>query len=131
MGFSSDEDNPLFDEEVVYKRKLDQLEAEIKYFKILVEKFIVRTENFSTKNFWLRYSPKMPILSQLAKILINIPASSAFIERFFSVCGIICKEKAANMDDDLIIDRSLLKANLEILNSFNEYSEEGEEEINE
>jgi hypothetical protein len=45
----------------------------------------------------------------------NISASSASIERFFSVCGFVSRQPALNMRDDLLINRCLLKSNLEIL----------------
>ncbi|RNA01509.1 hypothetical protein BpHYR1_048609 [Brachionus plicatilis] len=42
----------------------------------------------STKEFWNENSYRFPILSQIACILFSIPASSAFVERNFSICGI-------------------------------------------
>jgi hypothetical protein len=49
--------------------------------------------------------------------LLNIPASSAFIERFFSLCGAICKSRCGNMTAQTIINRCMLKANMELLNN--------------
>jgi hypothetical protein len=46
----------------------------------------------------------------------NIPASSASVERLFSICGIINRKRAGNMSDKTLIDRAFLKANVEILN---------------
>jgi hypothetical protein len=69
----------------------------------------------STKKFWISNSKCFPILSSVALILINIPSNSAFIERFFSLCGIICHDKAGNMGDELIIKRSMIAANIKIL----------------
>ena len=69
-----------------------------------------------TKKFWLKNRSKMPILFNLAIITLSIPASSAYIERFFSVSGVICANtRSFNMKDDLIIMRSMLKANYKIL----------------
>lgn len=46
-----------------------------------------------------------------------IPASSAFIERFFSLCGIVTSNnKARNLNAETIINRSMLKANMDLLN---------------
>ncbi len=58
------------------------------------------------------------------KILYPYPklASSAYIERFFCISGIIYDQKRMMMEDDLIIHRSILKANmkfLDVLASFN------------
>ena len=44
--------------------------------------------------------------------LLSIPASSAFFERFFSICGTVCTKRNGNMGDDLLIKRSFLKSNL-------------------
>jgi len=56
----------------------------------------------------------MQTLNEFATVMLSIPASSAFIERFFS----FCKNRKLNMKDDLIILRSLLKANFKHLASF-------------
>lgn len=58
----------------------------------------------------------MPIFFNLAIITLSIPASSAYIERFFSVSGVVCANtRSFIMKDDLIIMRSMLKANYKIL----------------
>ena len=59
---------------------------------------------------------KFPTLYRLALILYNIPASSAYIERFYRVVGDVCKSKSGNMKAETIIQRSILKANMAILN---------------
>jgi hypothetical protein len=57
----------------------------------------------------------MPILFLTAVILLNISASSAFIERFFSICGVVCENHREKQLDDMIACRCLLKANMQIL----------------
>ena len=47
--------------------------------------------------------------------MLNIPSSSASIERFFSICGVICTQRRGNMDPDTIIKRSMLKVNVTLL----------------
>jgi len=84
-------------------------------------------KSFSNRDFWLKYQSKLPYLTEITLILMNVPVSSAFIERFFSICGIVCKSRSGSMGDDLIINRSLLKANLETLNSLNDNDEEENE----
>ena len=64
----------------------------------------------------------MPILYQLQQVLLNIPATSSLIERFFSISGIVCDIRRLNMTDDLIIMRSLMKANMHILKDLNQIS---------
>ena len=75
------------------------------------------TEKLKTKDeFWLDKKAKFSNLFKLYLRFSSIPASSAFIERFFSICGVVCKQRAGNSLDDLLITRSFLKCNIEILN---------------
>jgi hypothetical protein len=69
--------------------------------------------------FWKENQREIPILFELQLILLNIPETSSFIERFFSIAGIVCDIKRLNMTDELIIERSMMKANIEILKELN------------
>lgn len=69
----------------------------------------------STTAFWIKFQKEMPKIFQLFIVLFNICPSSAFIERFFSICGIINNQRSYNMKKDLFIIKSLLKANSELL----------------
>ena len=73
----------------------------------------------STRYFWLKNIEKYPLLSKLAEILLNINSSSACIERYFSICGVTTKKYAGNTNDELLIIRSCLRANIEILKKMN------------
>ena len=116
--FHKDEEN----ESQVNKENLElkEIENEIAIFRtsLLNEKMFVKGCT-STSNFWMKHAKSLPNLFKLTKILLNIQASSAFIERFFSVCGIVCNLKNMNMKDQMIIIRSILKANIGILNELN------------
>jgi hypothetical protein len=57
----------------------------------------------------------MPKLSQLFFILNTIPATSAAIERLFSIAGIVNYKRRLMMRDDLIIQRTMIKSNMELL----------------
>ncbi len=78
-------------------------------------------KKMTTIEFWLsQVQTKNPILKNLfecALILRNIPASSAFVERFFSICGIVHRKRAGNMNDKTLVNRSFLKSNLKIFDS--------------
>ena len=65
--------------------------------------------------FWIENGNKFPFLRKLALILLNVPASSAFIERYYSICGNVCKKRCGNFSPDTIIYRSMLKANIHLL----------------
>ncbi len=69
----------------------------------------------STRFFWNENALKLPMLHKLAQIILNINSSSASIERFFSLCGFVCDPRRARMDDDLVIIRCLLKANIQLI----------------
>lgn len=78
----------------------------------------------TTEEFWRKHQRTMPIMYKCANHLLSMPASSAFIERYFSICGVVCKKRAGNMTDDLIIMRSFLKTNMRILDSLNSFVED-------
>lgn len=69
--------------------------------------------------FWRKYGKELPKLKSLALILLNIPASSAFIEKFFSQCGEICSRRRGNLSADQIIIRTMLKTNINFLKDLN------------
>ena len=90
------------------------IEKEKAEFAIMIEKINLKAIK-STILFWNNNKNRFPYLSKLALRLLNIAASSAFIERFFSICGVISKKRCGNMGPDLTIMRSLLKCNLHLL----------------
>jgi hypothetical protein len=70
--------------------------------------------NKTSKAFWNDNKKKLPNLFKVAQFVLTVPASSAFVEGFFSLWG-VC-EKLDYMSDELIAKRSFLKCNLKILN---------------
>ncbi len=67
-----------------------QLEVD-KLGKILLEnKYQIKESN---SQYWRNHERLLPELYILATILLNIQSSSAFGERYLSICGIICKKK--------------------------------------
>jgi hypothetical protein len=62
----------------------------------------------STTDFWKKHKAKMAKLFELQVILQNKSGSSAFIERFFSISGIVKDVKRANHTDEYLIYRSML-----------------------
>lgn len=117
--FQEDEEANKKNEAGKFKISIE-LDNEIaNYSRILSQTEYLKTCRSSTQ-FWIKNSNSMPKLSSLALLLLNIPASSAHVERFFSICGAVCKQSSLGMKDDLIILRSMLKANLDLLNEMNE-----------
>ncbi len=73
--------------------------------------------------FWKKYYSEMPLLCELFTLLDNIPAASAQIERFFSMTGLVCDKRRLRMTKELIIMRSMLLANMSILQNINTLGE--------
>jgi hypothetical protein len=112
-----------------YDETLDDLQINLlvddeimKFTKIIREKSFLE-ENFTTKQFWLKHKTLIPNLFNLSLIILNILPSSSVIERFFSICGVICENRRLAMKDDLLIERSLLKTNIKILEELSITSE--------
>ena len=112
------EETNNFDSKVFKRDK--QIDEEISIFaEIIGDTNFIQSLN-STTSFWMDNTIKMPKLYELSMVLLNICSSSAFIERFFSICGLVCGKRSLNMKDDLIIQRSMIKINMSILAELNE-----------
>ena len=103
-------------DDLLSRQKVDkELEAEISLFLTIFQSNEFRNKDLvpvSTRLFLLANIKNFKLLIKLSLILLNIPASSSFIERFLSITGIICKKNSLNISDDLLICTSLLKVNL-------------------
>ena len=92
-----------------------KIQSEIDSFSdFLTNKDLVENTQ-SDKIYWKKNKEKFPYLFTLATNYLAISASSAYIERFFSICGIICNNRRNRMKDDLIINRGLLAANMQTI----------------
>jgi len=76
---------------------------------------ISNSEFDSTKGFWLKHQSSLPNLFNLALRLLRIPASSAQIERYFSITGQINTKQANSISPNLLEMGSILKANMDLL----------------
>jgi len=85
----------------------------LKFSKLITE---IKIE--STKKFWQENKNKFPNLYLLALRLLSILAASSSIETFFSVSGIVSNESYAKMDDKLLIKKSLLRVNINLVEKF-------------
>ena len=117
--FKDDENNKQDDLERKQNLKKKEIENEINDFRKIILEEIFKKDSSSSTQFSRKHSIRFPLISKLALLLLTIQSSSAFIERFYSICGVVCKPKASNMKDDLIIKRSMLKVNMKILDSLN------------
>ena len=92
-----------------------EIEKEIEAFGKMIKDAHFINNTHSTTEFWRTNSEKFRLLLKVAAILLNISSSSAFVERSFSLCGIISTTRNANMKDELLIMRAMLKVNMSIL----------------
>ena len=114
-GFMTDDN--YVPESFVRSSQVQSLQVEKEKLSLvkLIEEKGLHSSSCPSYDFWLEYSNKMPILRKLFLILLNIPGSAAFIERYLSISGIVCQKRRGNMSEQLIINRSMLKANLKLL----------------
>ena len=96
------------------KKELDE------FLKNFTNDETIASQLSRTNDFWSKYQLKLPLLFALKIRIECIPASSAYVERFFSICGVVCKDRAMNMKDELIIVKCLLKANFKWLQELND-----------
>ena len=126
--FKKETSNPEKEVSIEIRRRnlKKEIENEVAYYSSLIvsSEFRGKQQNdqtkISTKHFWQKKMLECPHLSKLARVLLNIPSSNAPLERFFSICGIINKQRSMNMSDELLIMRALLKANVTYLNELND-----------
>ena len=122
-SFFGDDDDVFQNEEALKFERNQALNAEIAMFTTKIANKSLIKPGISTREFWKTNSLLMPYLFKMSKILLTIPSSSAYIERFFSVSGFVCDRRRMNMKDDLIVSRSLLKTNFHISEEMNEMNE--------
>jgi hypothetical protein len=65
-------------------------------------------------SFWINRQTTYPLLSALALDLVAAPASQAYVERIFSVCGFLTTGRRNRMEKSLEI-RVFLKLNAKLL----------------
>ena len=65
-------------------------------------------------NFWIQSSVVYPLLTPVALDLISAPASQAYVERIFSLCGMLTAGRRNRMEKSLQM-RVFLKFNKDII----------------
>ena len=118
-GIAEDVDPNNKDAGLLLDKFESDVQIEINMLKDIFSSVDVMKNIKNTKEFWRANKITLPILYEFATVVLSIPASSAYIERFFSFSGVVCTNRKLNMKDDLIILRSLLKANFKHLFDLN------------
>ena len=101
-SFSDEKQDKILNQENLQR---ESIQIEINAFRVKIKNELSNANSTTTKLFWQNNALEFPSLKEIAIILINIQSSSAFIERFFSICGVVCTRRATNMKADLIIKR--------------------------
>ena len=65
--------------------------------------------------FWKKHEHRFPLLSKLAAFYLSIPASSAPVERLFSIAGKIFRPERCRLNDITFEDLLLIRCNAEVL----------------
>ena len=71
---------------------------------------------FTASKFWKTRQAIYPKLAPVALDILAAPASQAYVERLFSVCGLLCSGRRNRMTRSLTV-RVCLKMNMGILRS--------------
>ena len=77
-----------------------------------------KPEDVNTREFWLKYQHEWPELAAYAKHLLTVPATSAPVERIFSVGGAILRPARRRLSDKNFEMSMFLKCNLRLFNNF-------------
>ena len=99
---------------LVFKKE-QEINSEIIKFTDLITAENFKRTLLSSNEFWKDKKRDFPHLCTLFLILNSIGASSAYIERFFSICGIICTQRNQNSKEDLFQARAMLSSNFKIV----------------
>ena len=92
----------LFDDVEVEKNSIDiELDDSIKYAKI--------SQGLDALNFWRKYEKVLSNLACLARKYLSIQASSAAVERMFSVAGHIFSLKRRRLGDKFFFELVFFK----------------------
>ena len=68
----------------------ENFELEINAFRSKLRNEMFVENRVTTKLFWQKNPLEFPNLYEIAIISLNVQSYTAFIERFFSICGVVC-----------------------------------------
>ena len=89
-------------------KKTEEINLEIRKFSDLIATDGFAKTNSSSNQFWKNNKQDYSHLCTLFIMFNAISASSAYIERFFSICGIISTQRNQNSNEDLFNARAMI-----------------------
>ena len=87
---------------------------QFKAYQEVVKKLDKNDKYKDTRELWLKYEKEWPELAAYAKSLLTVPASTAAVERIFSVGGAILKPSRRRLSDHVFEMLMFLKCNMHI-----------------
>ena len=87
---------------------------QFKAYQEVVKKLDKNDKYKDTRELWLKYEKEWPELAAYAKSLLTVPASTAAVERIFSVGGAILKPSRRRLSDKVFEMLMFLKCNMHI-----------------
>jgi hypothetical protein len=99
----------LYQKEQILNREIDK-------YDLIIDKYLEFSdtevaENIDTLSFWKTFQSQLVDLANLAKQYLGVPASSAGVERMFSIAGHIFSVKRRRMGTQLFSELVFLKLN--------------------
>ena len=112
---------PQKEQQLIDKRKVNYKKQKISQFKPL-DKYVDMTNEYICQidqleydgcplKFWKENEARFPVLAEIARKYLGVPASSAAVERMFSISGHILSNKRTKMSIQLFCYLVFLKLN--------------------
>ena len=103
-GNENENDDPSQTDKLTISKQVDL------YFEAIQKS----TETTETKVFWLHHLHEWPELAAYTKCILTVPATSATVERVFSVGGAILRPSRRRLSDNIFEKLMFLKCNLHL-----------------
>ena len=68
--------------------------------------------------WWRKNAAQFPYLSQLTRVILSFPATSAIVERFFSKAGILVTKRKANLNPTTMVKILFIHENFQLIKDF-------------
>ena len=103
----NENENPSHTDKLTISKQVDL------YFEAIQKS----NETTETKLFWRTHQHEWPELTAYTKCILTVPATSATVERVFSVGGAILRPSRRRLSDNIFEKLMFLKCNLHLFNN--------------
>ena len=77
-----------------------------------LEASVLLTDDFDALNWWKENRLRFPIVGELARRWLCVPATSTPSERVFSDCGVALNAKRSRLDGDVLESQIIVRQNI-------------------